>query len=364
MTQREMLQIVDEEGNSDKGMEPALTASELLTLYRTMVYTRVFDNRMVNLQRQGRIAFYAPCVGEEAAHIGSAYALSPDDWLFPQYREQGAMLLRGMTLEQMASLHFGRRDDACKGRYFANAWGDRGLKILHASSPVGTQIPIAVGTAMAAKIRGDRVVSMVYFGDGATSSAYFHVGLNFASVFHAPVVFVCKNNQYAISVHVSRQSASKSISVKAGAYGLEGRLVDGNDILAVYRAAKDAVDKARRGEGPTLIEAYTYRMGPHSTSDDPSRYRSQDEVESWSKKDPITRFHRYLENKNIWGEKEEREIWAQAEREMAEAIRRAEAAPPPNLESMFEDVYKEIPESLREQMQDALRTHERLGAQE
>ncbi|MBI2184186.1 MAG: pyruvate dehydrogenase (acetyl-transferring) E1 component subunit alpha [Thaumarchaeota archaeon] len=354
----EMLQIVNEEGKSDSKLDPDLPQSELHKLYRTMVYTRAFDNRMIAMQRQGRMSFYAPCVGEEAAHIGSAYALKPEDWLFPQYREQGAMILRGISLEQLVSSLLGNRNDANKGRSFANAWGDRSLNIVHSSAPVGTQIPLAVGAAMAAKLRGDKTVTLAYFGDGATSSGYFHVALNFASVFKAPTIFFCKNNQYAVSVPIHRQLASKNVAVKAAAYGMEGVQVDGNDILAVYCVTKEAEERARSGGGPTLIEAITYRMGAHSTADDPTRYRRQEEVESWKKKDPIKRFRLYLENRGLWGEKEESDLWTEAENMVSEAVRRAEAAPLPTVESMFEDVYKEMSPALKEQLQDALTSRE------
>ncbi|MBI4257895.1 MAG: pyruvate dehydrogenase (acetyl-transferring) E1 component subunit alpha [Thaumarchaeota archaeon] len=353
-----VLQVVNQEGKFDPKLDPDLPQSELHKLYRTMIYTRVFDNRMIALQRQGRMSFYAPCVGEEAAHVGSAYALKPEDWLFPQYREQGAMILRGIPLEQLVSSLFGNRNDVCKGRNFANAWGDRSLNIVNSSAPVGTQIPLAVGAAMAAKYKGDKIVTLAYFGDGSTSSGYFHVGLTFASVFKAPTIFFCKNNQYAVSVPTQRQLGSENIAVKAAGYGMEGVQVDGNDILAVYRVTKDAVERARNGEGPTLIEAITYRIGPHSTSDDPSRYRSQEEVESWKRKDPIKRLRLYLENRGLWGEKEEADLWKEAEDMVSEAVRKAEAAPLPTVESMFEDVYKEMSTALKEQLQDALTFHE------
>lgn len=353
MSQDEMLQIIAPDGSFDESLEPDLSPIELRTLYKTMVNTRIFDTRMTALQRQGRLAFYAPCIGEEAAHIGSAYALRPEDWIFPQYREQGALLVRSMPLEQLVCSLIGNRNDISKGRGFANSWGDKSLRIVHSSPPVGTQIPIGVGAALAAKIKGEKVVSLVYFGEGATSSGYFHVGMNFAAVFKTPVVFFCKNNQYAISVPARRQFAAKNIAIKGAGYGMTGVLVDGNDVLAVHRATKEAVEKSRQGGGPTLIEAYTYRMGPHSTPDDPTRYRGEDEVRDWRKKDPITRFRLYLEKKNLWDEKQEREQISSSEAMVTEAIHKADAVGPPDLASMFDDVYSEMPKSLREQMEDA-----------
>jgi len=350
----EMLQVVDTAGNFDRDLEPDLPSSELTKLHRIMVLTRTFDRRMIALQRQGRISFYAPCIGEEAAHIGSAYALSPRDWIFPQYREPGALLVRGMPLQQLISSLLANQEDLGKGRSFANAWGDRRLNIVHSSAPVGTQIPLAVGAAMAAKIRGDDMVSLAYFGDGATSSGYFHAGMNFAAVFKAPTIFFCKNNQYAISLPARRQFASKNIAVKAEGYGMRGILVDGNDLLATYRVTRETVEAARRGEGPTLIEASTYRIEGHSTSDDPTKYREEKEVEAWKERHPITRFRLYLEKKGLWNGDQEKEVWAEAEAQTTEAIRHAELIPPPSIQSMFEDVYADIPKTLREQLEEAL----------
>lgn len=350
----EMLRVVDAEGNCRRELEPNLSAEELKELYRAMVYTRVFDVKMLSLQRQGRISFYAPCIGEEAAHIGSTYAVRPSDWIFPQYREPGITLLRGMPLAMMVSQLMGNAEDPMKGRNFANTWGDRALNIVYPSAVVATQIPMAVGTALAAMIRGDEIVTLVFFGDGATSSGHFHSGMNMAGVYKTPTIFVCKNNQYAISTPVQTQTASKSIAVKALAYGLEGVQVDGNDVLAVYRATEEAEERARAGGGPTLIEAVTYRLGPHSTSDDPGRYRSEEEVEAWRSGEPVTRFRRYLERKGVWNDTDEEKLQESADEDISEAIRRAEAAPPPPIESLFEDVYHEMPRHLREQMQQAL----------
>ncbi len=220
---------------------------------------------------------------------------------------------------------------------------------------MGTQIPIAVGISWAAKMRGDDVVTMVYFGDGATSQGDFHVAMNFAGVFMTPTVFVCKNNQWAISVPFEKQTGSESIAVKAEAYGFNGVRVDGNDVLAVYAACREAVDLARKGGGPTLVEALTYRMGPHSTSDDPKRYRAEEELEEWKERDPILRFQRYLEGKGIWNEEIEANVRQKSEELVGEAVEAAEAVGKPKPETLFEDVYAEMYWNLKEQREELLK---------
>lgn len=236
-----------------------------------------------------------------------------------------------------------------------NHFGDKSLNYVTPSSPVATQISQATGAAMASKILDDRNVVLVFFGDGATSTGDFHAGLNFAGVFQAPVIFLCQNNQYAISVPVKKQTASDTIAIKAKAYGFEGVRVDGNDILAVYRTVKDAVDRARNGEGPTLIESVTYRMGPHSTSDDPTRYRDAAEVEEWKKRDPVERFRLYLFKKNLLTQQEDQAIRERVTKEIDDAVAQAEKYPPPSIESMFEDVYASMPWNLKEQMEESLK---------
>lgn len=351
----ELLQIMGLDGSYEEKMEPKLSEEELLKLYRHMVLTRVLDTRAVALQRQGRIGFFVPSHGEEAVQIGSSYALKPEDWMVPAYREQGAALLRGFPLKLLVAQLYGNREDILKGRQMPNHFGNRSINFVTPSSPVGTQIPIAVGISWAAKMRGDEVVGLVYFGDGATSQGDFHVAMNFAGVFKTPTVFLCKNNQWAISVPFTRQTASESIAIKAQAYGFEGVRVDGNDVLAVYAACKEAVEAARKGRGPTLIEAVTYRMGPHSTSDDPTRYRPEEELEEWRQKDPILRFRLYLKNKGIWNEELEATVQQEAEDQVSEAVQWAEEGGPPDPETIFEDVYADVPWHLAEQRDELLR---------
>ncbi len=351
----ELLQILGLDGSYDETLEPKLSERELRKLYRYMVLTRMFDTKAMALQRQGRIGFLVPSLGEEAVQIGSSYALEPEDWIVPAYREQGAALLRGFPLKTMMSQFYGNKEDILKGRQMPNHFGNKAINFVTPSSPVGTQMPIAMGIAWAARIRKDNIAVMVYFGDGATSQGDFHVAMNFAGVFRVPLVFLCKNNQWAISVPFSKQTGSENIAVKAQAYGFDGMRVDGNDILAVYTACKEAVDVARSGKGPTLIECVTYRMGPHSSSDDPKRYRSEKEMEEWKEKDPILRFQLYLKSKDIWNEEMEVSIREEFDGHLNDAVDYAEKVGPPIPESMFDDVYRDIPWNLVEQREEFLR---------
>lgn len=358
----EPLQIIRADGSVDGGEAPEIPTEELQRLYRILVLQRAFDKRALNLQRQGRIGFYVSAMGQEAAQVGSAYATRDEDWIFPAYRELGAALVRGVPLEAIVAQLYGNANDRLKGRQMPNHYGFRDHNIVVASSPVGTQIPLAVGAAWAAKIRRDPVVTMVYFGDGATSTGEFHAAMNFAGVFRTPTVFFCQNNQWAISVPRERQTASETLAVKAEAYGFEGVRVDGNDLLAVYTAARDAVDKARQGDGPTMIEAVTYRMSGHSTADDPRRYRDERQVREWSERDPIVRFRRYLETQDLWTEADEAEAVAEAERDIERIIQEEEEAGPPSLETLVEDVFAEIPWHLLEQLEDVRRNEQKRSA--
>ena len=352
MVEEGLLQIVREDGSYDASLEPKLSEDQMRTLYRTLVLVRILDTRMLSLQRQGRIGFYVPSSGEEASQVGSAAALQPGDWVFPAYREPGCALWRGFPLVKLVCQFYGNAEDILKGRQMPNHYGSRDINFVTPSSPVGTQIPMAVGCAWAMKLRGDPAVSLVYFGDGATSQVDFHVGMNFAGVFRAPVVFLCKNNQWAISVPVAKQTASKSLAVKATAYGFEGVRVDGNDVLAVYVATKKAVEKARAGDGPTMIEAVTYRMGPHSSSDDPTRYRKAEEVEFWRQRDPVERFRRYLDGKGVIDKASDAALRKAIDDSITEAVRYAEKVPAPPTETVFTDVYADLPWHLREQMEE------------
>jgi len=326
-----------------------LEKTELLRLYTEMLRLRLLDQRMLTLQRQGRIGFYGTATGEEAAVIGSAFALRPDDWIFPALRQGGAALLRGYPLVEYISQCMGNSLDATKGRQMPSHYCYRPANFVSWSSCIGTQIPHAVGAAWAMKIEKKDSIAVAYMGDGATSEGDFHVAMNFAGVFKIPVVFFCQNNQWSISVNIKQQTASESIAIKAVAYGFEGVRVDGNDVLAVYQATKEAVDNARQGKGPSLIEAITYRMGAHSSSDDPRLYRDDNEVEEWRRRDPVNRFMNYLQQQGYWSSQEQEELEERLNEEILNAVADAEKAGPPPLQTLFEDVFAEIPPSLQEQ---------------
>jgi pyruvate dehydrogenase E1 component subunit alpha len=306
------------------------------------------DERMLRLQRQGRLGFYMTSTGEEATHL-AVYPLRPSDWVFPSYREPGAAFFRGYTLREFICQLYGNRDDPVKGRQMPIHHAVRRINYLSVSSPVGTQIPHAMGMAQAAKIVGRDDCALVYFGEGATSTGEFHAAMNFAGVWKSPCIFFCRNNGWAISTPGTKQTAAKTIAAKAVAYGVPGVRVDGNDLLAIIQIMREAVARARAGEGPTLIEALTYRRGAHSSSDDPTVYRDPNEPKQWEANDPILRFRRYLAKKRVWTEALEQQIVAEIDAEIATAHEASQGLGPPALETMFEDVYEEVPWHLREQ---------------
>lgn len=352
----ELLQVLGDFGQPTRGLDPGLAKQQLWELFRWMFLLRRIDEKMLLLQRQGRVAFYGPVSGQEASIIGSLYATQPTDWVYPALRESGAACrMRGMPLDQLLAENFGSSLATQKGHQMPCHYAWRGANVVAWSSCIGTQLPQAAGTAMAIKYKGEKHVVIGYLGDGATSEADFHVALNFAGVYAAPVVFFCQNNQWAISVPASEQTASESFAVKAVAYGFPGVRVDGNDVLAVYRVTKDAIERARRGEGPTLIESVTYRMGPHSSSDDPTRYRDPRDEEAWKRRDPLDRFRRYLEDRGIWTREKEAELQAELDAEIGAAIEAAEKAGPPSPQSIIEDVYAEVPPRLRREFDEVQR---------
>ena len=333
----------------------ALTASDKLAIYRAMMTIRVLDDRMMTLQRQGRIGFYGACTGQEAAAVASAYALEKTDWIFPGLREAGVMLMRGFPMVPYLCQIFGNSGDVTKGRQMPSHQASRSVNQVSWSSVIGTQIPHAVGAAWAAKLKKEKTVVMAFFGDGATSSADFHVAMNFAGVFKVPVVLVCQNNHWSISIPTDKQTASESLAIKAKAYGFPGIKIDGNDALAVYATAREAVERARAGGGPTLIEAETYRMGAHSSSDDPTRYRDQKEVELWKARDPIDRMRGLLGEEKLWDAAKESALKDELLAQVNEAIKTAEALPPPERRTLFDDVYAELPWHLKEQRDELLK---------
>ena len=330
---------------SDGRYNRALPDETLAWLYELMVVTRDLDTEFVNLQRQGELALFASCRGQEAAQIGSAACLRKTDWLFPQYRELGVFLLRGIAPAKI-------------GAVWRGIWHG-GLEFTRKrcapiAIPIGTHGLHAVGAAMAAQRLGEDSVTVAYLGDGATSTGDAHEALNVASVFAAPCIFFVQNNQWAISVPVSRQHAGPSIAHRAIGYGIPGIRVDGNDPLACYAVMADAADRARDGGGPTLIEAITYRMGPHTTSDDPRRYRSQAEVEHWAALDPIRRYRNYLRHVGIWSERLDERVQARSARmrnELRTAVVEAEDI---DVTEMFDTTYADITPNLAEQRQQLL----------
>ena len=334
-----LVRVIQDDGTLDPRADPKLPKDTLLYLYRTMVQVREFDRRMLALQRQGRIGFYGPILGQEAATVASVAALEPQDWIWPALREGAAAMMRGLPLAQAVAQLIGNAHDRCKGRQMPCHYTVKEGHYVSMSSVIGTQISHAVGAAMAAKIRRDPTVMLGYMGDGATSSNDFHAGMNFAAVMQAPVVLFCQNNHWAISVPLAQQSASETIAIKAKAYGMPGLRVDGNDVLACYVATKAAVDRARRGEGPTLVECLTYRLGGHSSSDDPTKYRDEGEAKVWEARDPLLRHRTWLAGRGMWDAAREEAFLAEAGKRITEAIARVEAATPPAPATLFTDVW-------------------------
>jgi 2-oxoisovalerate dehydrogenase E1 component alpha subunit len=350
-----VLSLLDSDGRLRPGARaPEVPDPVALKLYRGLLQVRLVDDRMMKLQRQGRLGFYMLSTGEEATHFGGVYPLRASDWVFPSYREPGAAFWRGYSIREYVNQLFGNAEDPVKGRQMPVHHSARWLNFVSISSPVGTQIPQAVGMAWAARIAHKDDVAIVYFGEGATSTGQFHVGMNFAGVYKAPCIFFCRNNGWAISTALNRQTASRSIAVKAHAYGMPGVRVDGNDLLAVIAATEDAAERARRGDGPTLIEAVTYRRGGHSSSDDPNQYRDPAEVAAWEENDPIERWRRHLVVRGLWSEALHDQYTREITDEILAALKHAESVGPPPVSSLFDDVYAEVPPHLVEQRAELL----------
>lgn len=349
-------QILDEEGRLVAGssVPEGLSADDLRELYRLMLRQRLLDDLMLTLQRQGRIGFYGPATGQEAAVFGSGKALAPGDWVLPALREGGVALMRGYPLRDYLAQCFGNALDLTHGRQMPCHYGSRAQNQPTLSSVIGTQLPHAAGVAWAMKLKRADTIAIGYLGDGATSENDFHTALDFAGRFTLPVVFFCQNNQWAISVPVSGQTAAKSLADKACAYRMPGVQVDGNDVLAVYATTREARARAVRGEGPTFIEALTWRMGAHSTSDDPTRYRDESVTEQWKARDPILRLGRFLVSESLWTEQDLERLREAQAREIREALAEVEAASPMvALHTMFDDVYAVRPPHLEAQAAEA-----------
>ncbi|MAE43281.1 pyruvate dehydrogenase (acetyl-transferring) E1 component subunit alpha [Candidatus Woesearchaeota archaeon] len=339
----EYLQVLDESGKIDEKLMPKLTDKQIKELYELMILARTFDDKGFNLQRQGRMGSFLQFKGQEASQVGTAYALEDKDWMFPMYRSGAALIARKYPIH-MIYLYYG---------------GDeRGLKCPNdqnnfpISIPVGTQISHAPGCAWASKLKKEKDVTMVYFGDGASSKADFHEGMNFAGVFQLPCIFVCENNQYAISVPRKKQTHAETIAQKAIAYGIRSIQVDGNDVFAVYKATKEAVDNARAGKGPTLIETFTYRQADHSTSDDAKRYRTDKEMQEWLKKDPILRLEKYMKAKKLLDDKYKKEVANKTKEQVEKEVEKYENFPAPSPEDIVKYTFAEMNQDLKEQFEE------------
>lgn len=353
MTLLEPITVLGAAGKVPKKARPALTDEELIELYVEMQRIRIFDRRMLALQRQGRIGFYGPVKGQEATVVASWKACEDRDWIVPALREGSIAMLRGLSYELAIAQLIGNDLDVCKGRQMPCHYTLREGRYVSMSSVIGTQISHATGIAMAAKYKGSDEVVLGYLGDGATSANDFHSGLNFAGVYRSPVVFICQNNQWSISVPFSKQTAVDNVAIKAKAYGIPGIRVDGNDVLACYQVVHDAIERARRGDGPTLVEAVTFRQLGHSSSDDPTRYRDEAEVEAWLEKDPIERYRAFLERESLWDDERDAELKDRLDGEIATAIRIAEAAPKIDEASMITDVFADVDDRLAEHFESA-----------
>ena len=338
------------DGTGMEGVEvPKLAPETLKKAFRTMLLVRTLDAKLTNLQRQGRIGFYGACTGQEATPIGTAMALRDDDWVFPALREGSTALYRGFRLSHYVAQCMGNDHDTQKGRQMPCHYADRSVNHVSWSSVIATQLLHAAGAAYGMRLKGTEQVAVGFLGDGATSENDFHSAMNFAAVTKAPVVFVCQNNHFAISVQQDHQTATRTYAEKAVAYGMPGVRVDGNDVLAVYQAVAEAAERARNGAGPTLIEAVTYRLVPHSTSDDPSRYRDEKQYQEWLKRDPVQLFRRFLLARRVITEQWEQKLQAELDAEVDVAIKEAEAAGLAAPETMFYDVYESVPDLLKDQ---------------
>jgi pyruvate dehydrogenase E1 component alpha subunit len=346
----EYLSILDENAQVDEALDPKLSDEQLKTIYRYMLLARRTDERFLMMQRQGRLGTFPQSTGHEAISMGASFAITAADWQVPAYRELAGMLYRGWPIENFILYWNG---------YEEGARMPVGVNDLPICVPIATQLLHAVGIGMAMSIGNEKNVVLGFFGDGASSEGDFHEALNFASVFAAPVVFVCVNNQYAISVPLSRQMKAETIAQRAIGYGMPGIKVDGNDVLAVYAATKEAVDRARNGGGPTLVEGLTYRLTPHTTADDPKRYRSDEEHLLWGTREPLKRFRKYLEKKDLLEPEFHAQLEAEIDAEIKQAIGRVDALIKSedlkNPLAMFDYLYNEITPVLKVQKEEFTR---------
>ncbi|XP_074567420.1 2-oxoisovalerate dehydrogenase subunit alpha 2, mitochondrial isoform X1 [Curcuma longa] len=343
--------VLDDNGQTfSKSKFQELSKEDAVKMYTDMVTLQVMDTIFYEAQRQGRISFYLTSIGEEAINVASAAALKIDDVVFPQYREPGVLLWRGFTLQEFANQCFGNKLDYGKGRQMPIHYGSSRLNYYTVSSPIATQIPHAVGAAYSLKMDGKKACTITYFGDGGTSEGDFHAALNFAAVMEVPVIFFCRNNGWAISTPTTEQFRSDGAVVRGQAYGIHSIRIDGNDALAVYSAVHAAREMAISESRPILIEALTYRVGHHSTSDDSTKYRSTDEIEHWrTARDPVSKFRKWVEGNGWWSDVAEEEHRSNTRKELLRAIQIAERTQKPSLSELFTDVYDQVPRNLLEQ---------------
>lgn len=338
ITQR--LEILAPDGSIDEKLMPELSDKQVLTLYRNMMHMRLVDEKALNLQRQGRMGTWAPSRGQEAIQAGAAMALTDDDWIIPAFREAGLLLLRGVPLKDVYAYWAG------DGR---GAFNPDFPRILPTAVPVGSQLLHGTGIGISLKLKGEKAAALTFAGDGASSEGDFHEALNFAGVFKPKTVFLIQNNQWAISTPFEKQTAVKSVAQKTHAYGIPGMQVDGNDVFAVYTAVQEAMKKARNGEGPSLIEAMTYRMGDHTTADDAKKYRPQEEVDQWELKSPLLRMMKYMIHQNLWSEDKDDVLRDELTGQIEDAVEKWRTADPMSPLEMFNHMYKVMPQNLREQ---------------
>lgn len=359
-----LFRILDDEAQA-KQLPKGLSSEDIRRMYEGMVLIRAFDERQTNLQRSGRIGFCVTSTGEEAVQVGTAHALREMDWVYPYYRQYGLLLYRGVPVQVLCDQLYGNRSDRTKGRQMPVHYTHKESRFVSFSSVIGTHLPHAVGTAMASRYDQKSEVTVTYIGDGGTSSNDFHSALTLAGIYKPPLVIFIVNNQYAISQHVSKQCASETLHIKGLGYGVPAVRVDGNDVFAVYQASREAYDRARGGEGPTLIELLTYRVGPHSSSDDPKRYRGN-ESDLWTtdNRDPIARLRRFMEQSDLWSQDYENQVWENAREQVNAASILSEKENEPTWESLFDDVYDVIPPALEKQKQQFLSAEKGLERQD
>lgn len=338
---KKMFRIMDDDGNVISGKNlPETDADTLVKVLRDMLFARTADLMIVSYQRQGRIFTYPPNYGQEAIHAAAARVIREDDWLVPAFREMGAWLAKGATLKDIFLYFMGYEE--------GTSW-PHAKRLLPISVPIASQLPHAVGIGYAVKYNKGSEVVFAFVGDGGTSEGDFHEALNFAGVWNVPVVFIVQNNQFAISVPFRIQTASEGIAIKSVSYGIPGIQVDGNDFFAMYQALREAAEHCRQGAGPVLIEAVTYRKGAHTTSDDPTKYRSKDEEELWDKKDPVKRLRNYLLSKGLWNLEQEEKLIEQYKKEIDRIFIEAENHAPYALEDVFTYMYADMPDDLKKQ---------------